>query len=99
MREVLIPMTSWKEIQNEIDATKSQEKPGGDFDSVRRGKYKLLSDLTKRPLIVYATAFHNPIKAQVAAPFLSIDLSDKDGAKQECLSVCEYITKRIFDDE
>lgn len=82
MREVLIHMTSWKEIQNEIDATKSQEKPGGDFDSVRRGKYKLLSGLTKRPLIVYATAFHNPIKAQVAAPFLSIDLSDKDGFKE-----------------
>ena len=72
-------MTSWKDIQNEISATKSPEKPNGDFDVVRRGKYKLLSDLTKRPLIVYATAFHNPIKAQVAAPFLSIDLSDKDG--------------------
>ena len=75
-------MTSWKEIQNEIDATKSQEKPSGDFDSIRRGKYKLLADLTGRSLIVYATAFHNPIKAQVAAPFLSIDLSDKDGFKE-----------------
>ena len=72
-------MTSWKDIQNEINATKSQEKPNGDFDLVRRAKYKLLSDLTKRPLIIYATAFHDPIKAQFAAPFLSIDISDKDG--------------------
>ena len=56
-------MTSWKDIQNEIDATKSPEKPNGDLDAVRRGKYKLLSDLTGRPLLVYATAFHNPIKA------------------------------------
>lgn len=72
-------MTGWKDIQNEINATKSPEKPNGDFDVVRRGKYKLLSDLTGRPLLVYATAFHNPIKAQFAAPFLSIDISDKDG--------------------
>ncbi|MDP1706445.1 MAG: ATP-dependent Clp protease proteolytic subunit [bacterium] len=72
-------MTGWKDIQNEIDATKSPEKPNGDFDAVRRGKYRLLSDLTGRPLLVYATAFHNPIKAQFAAPFLSIDISDKDG--------------------
>jgi hypothetical protein len=72
-------MTGWKDIQSEIDATKSPEKPNGDFDVVRRGKYKLLSDLTGRPLLVYATAFHNPIKAQFAAPFLSIDISDKDG--------------------
>ena len=72
-------MTSWKDIQNEISATKSPEKPNGDFDSVRRAKYKLLSDRTKRPLLVYATAFHHPIKTQIATPFLSIDLSDKDG--------------------
>jgi len=72
-------MTSWKEIQDEIAATRTPEKPIPDVDAVRRGKYKLLSGLTGRPLIVYATAFHNPIKAQMAAPFLSIDLSDKDG--------------------
>lgn len=72
-------MTGWKDIQNEIDTTKSPEKPNGDFDVVRRRKYKLLSDLTGRPLLVYVTAFHNPIKAQFAAPFLSIDISDKDG--------------------
>lgn len=72
-------MTGWKDIQDEINATKSPEKPNGDFDVVRRGKYKLLSDLTGRPLLVYVTAFHNPIKAQFAAPFLSIDISDKDG--------------------
>lgn len=72
-------MTSWQDIQKEILAGQSSEKPGGDFDSVRRAKYKLVSEITKRPLLVYATAFHNPIKAQVATPFLTIDLSDKDG--------------------
>src|SRR3989338_3468387 len=72
-------MTGWKDIQNEIESTKSPEKPDGDFDAVRRGKYKLLSGLTGRPLLVYATAFHNPINVQFAAPFLSIDISDKDG--------------------
>jgi len=46
---------------------------------VRRAKYKLVSGLTRRPLLVYATAFHNPFKLQTASPFLSIDLSDKDG--------------------
>lgn len=72
-------MTSWKDIQNEIDATRSPEKPNGDFDIIRRAKYKLLNERTKRPLLVYATAFHHPIKTQIAAPFLNIDISDKDG--------------------
>jgi hypothetical protein len=84
-------MTSWKDIQDEINATKSSEKPNGDFDVVRRGKYKLLSDLTGRPLLVYVTAFHNPIKAQFAAPFLSIDISDKDGFNE--------ITQKIKSDK
>lgn len=84
-------MTSWKDIQNEIDATKSPEKPNGDFDVIRREKYKLVSNLTKRPLIVYATAFHNPIKAQFAVPFLSIDISDKDGFDE--------VTQRIKTDK
>jgi len=69
----------WQDIRKEIEAGKSQDKPAGDFDGVRRAKYKLVSGLTGRPLVVYATAFHNPIKVQVASPFLSIDLSDKDG--------------------
>ena len=69
----------WQDIQSEIKAGAAPDKPAGDFDGVRRAKYKLVSDITKRPLIVYVTAFHNPVKAAMAAPFLSIDLSDKDG--------------------
>lgn len=72
-------MTSWQDIQKQISEGRAPDKPAGDFDGVRRGKYKLLSEITKRPLLVYATAFHNPVKAQIAAPFLTIDLSDKDG--------------------
>lgn len=69
----------WQDIRKEIEDTKSPDKPAGDFDKVRRAKYALVSGITKRPLVVYATAFHNPVKVQFAAPFLSIDLSDKDG--------------------
>lgn len=72
-------MTSWQDIQKEIDSGKGPDKPFGNFDGVRRAKYKLVSEITGRPLLVYATAFHNPVKAQVAAPFFAIDLSDKDG--------------------
>lgn len=72
-------MTSWQDIKNEILATRLPEIPTGDFDCVRRAKYRLVSSITGFPLLVYATAFHNPIKAQVAAPFLNIDISDKDG--------------------
>jgi len=79
-------MTSWQDIQKEI--TDAQQKinegkfPGqriSGFDIIRREKYCLVKSITGRPLLVYATAFHNPIKAQIAAPFLTIDLSDKDG--------------------
>jgi len=72
-------MTSWQDIQKEILDGKTQDKPLGDFDVVRRGKYKLISEVTGRPLLVYATAFHNPLKAQFVSSFLPIDLSDKDG--------------------
>lgn len=72
-------MTSWQDIQQEIASGRTPDKPTGDFDVVRRAKYKLVSQITGRSLLVYATAFHNPIKAQIATPLLSIDLSDKDG--------------------
>lgn len=69
-------MTSWQDIQKEII---TNDKPEGNFDIVRRNKYKLVSEITGKPLLIYATAFHNPIKAQIASALLSIDLSDKDG--------------------
>jgi len=72
-------MTSWQDIQNEILRGRTPERPAGDFDGVRRAKYRLVAEKTGRPLLVYTTAFHNPIKAQIATPFLTIDLSDKDG--------------------
>jgi len=72
-------MTSWQDIQKEILDAQTQDKPSGDFDTVRRNKYRLVKEITGRPLLVYATAFLNPIKAQLASQFLTIDLSDKDG--------------------
>jgi hypothetical protein len=79
-------MTSWQDIQKEI--AEAQQKinqgqfPGqriSGFDIVRRAKYNLVKNITGRPLLIYATAFHNPVKTRTAAPFLTIDLSDKDG--------------------
>jgi len=71
--------TSWQDIQNEIQAGIEPNKPMGDFDKVRRDKYKLVSGITGRPLLVYATAFHTPIKVKIGGPLLNIDMSDKDG--------------------
>jgi len=71
-------MDGWQEIQNEIFAD-SERFPGGDFDSVRRSKYKRVAELTGRPLIVYCSAFLHPAKAQYAGQLMSIDLTDKDG--------------------
>jgi hypothetical protein len=79
-------MTSWQDIQKEIEEAQQkinqgppQDRRMSGFDVVRRSKYDLVKNITGRPLLVYATAFHNPMKAQIAAPFLTIDLSDKDG--------------------
>ncbi len=72
-------MDGWQEIQNEIAATASPENPAGDFDGVRRAKYKAFTELTGRQLLVYATAFHVPAKAQMFGQLMAIDLSDKDG--------------------
>ncbi len=72
-------MESWQEIQNEIAKGRSELSPNGDFDGVRRAKYKNLVSLTGRPLVVYCTAFLHPIKSQVGGSWMSIDLSDKDG--------------------
>ena len=72
-------MKSWQDIQQEIFKDKSKDKPNGDFDGVRRSKYDLVKKITGRPLLIYATAFLNPVKLQLASHFMTIDLSDKDG--------------------
>jgi len=75
-------MTNWQDIQKEIqESQQNLPKNSGisGYDLVRRNKYKLIKKLTGRPLLVYATAFHNNIKARVAPHLLPIDLSDKDG--------------------
>jgi hypothetical protein len=77
-------VTSWQEIQSEIESSKGPGKEGGDYDSVRRAKYSLVKHLSGRPLLIYATAFHAPLKAQIKpiASLLSIDISDKDGFQE-----------------
>jgi hypothetical protein len=76
-------MESWLDIQKEIaEAGAQRGVPTGDFDFVRRAAYRTLFDLTKRPLIVYVSAYHIPFKAQMAGAMLSIDLTDKDGFEE-----------------
>lgn len=65
-------MTSWQGIAEEV------QKRGGDFDGVRREKYTAVAKLTKRPLLIYATAWHNQ-KGQLPNLSTSLDFADKDG--------------------
>jgi hypothetical protein len=67
-------MASWIQVRDEIVATKT---PQGvfDFDKVRRGKLAALEAYTSRPVILYASDFTNPIKANNAK--VQMDLDDK----------------------
>lgn len=67
-------MASWQDIQKEVEESKS-------FDKVRRAKYKNFVEITKRPLVVYASAFIQPMKNQFQ-PLMALDLTDKDGFEQ-----------------
>lgn len=72
-------MTSWQELQHEIQSKKN-------IDLVRREKYSRLVEVTKRPLIVYASAFTVQLKNQFQS-LMALDLSDKEGF--------EEVTKKI----
>jgi len=74
-------MESWIDIQREI-VEAGKDRGVLDFDKVRRDSYKSLAALTGRPLIVYASAYHVPIKSQIAGLLLSLDLADKDGFQE-----------------
>ncbi len=75
-------MESWMDIQGEIIEEGKKKGIPADHDKVRRASFKQLATLTERPLIVYASAFHVPLKAQVASPILSLELADKDGFRE-----------------
>ena len=70
-------MITWQDLQNEVMRA-TQEHQNGALDHVRREAYKALSSVTGRPLLVYATAFQNPVKGAFG-PLMGIDLTDKDG--------------------
>jgi hypothetical protein len=77
-------MTSWIELTKEVQSVKPEDIPegGSQYDVVRKKYYKELVALTKRPLVVYATAFHFQPKAVLFGNLMSIDLSDKDGFEE-----------------
>jgi hypothetical protein len=75
-------MESWSDIQREIAEAGKEKNLPGDPDKVRREAYQRLAALTGRPLIVYASAFHVPVKAQLVGSMLSLDLADKDGFQE-----------------
>jgi len=69
-------MGSWNKVRLEIEATKTQDGRV-DLDGVRRAKIKKVSELTGRPLIIYASDFLNkPI------PETAIDFNDKEGFRE-----------------
>ena len=72
-------MTSWQELQHEVQLKKN-------IDLVRREKYSRLVEVSKRPLIVYASAFTVQLKNQFQH-LMVLDLSDKEGF--------EEVTKKI----
>lgn len=74
-------MITWQDIQNEV-AQASVDHGGAGLDVVRRASYQALAKITGRPLLVYASAFQNPIKAANFSPLMGIDLTDKDGFQE-----------------
>lgn len=68
-------MTSWDALAAEVA---SVEEPNA-IDVVRRRKIAAVSQITGRPLVLYAVDFpaSNPVKGQIAD--ISISLTDKDG--------------------
>lgn len=74
-------MITWQELLNEITQAQ-QEYQGAALDHVRRKAYKDFATISGRPLLVYASAFQNPVKAAQFGPLTSIDLTDKDGFQE-----------------
>jgi hypothetical protein len=74
-------MITWQELQNEI-VQAQQQYQGAALDHVRRRAYKAFADITGRPLLIYATAFQNPVKGANFGQLMSIDLTDKDGFQE-----------------
>lgn len=71
--------STWSRILEEINQLPAAPGQPSPFDTVRRQKAKALAEFTKRPLVVYATAFTVPQKSQVPPQLLQIDFSDKLG--------------------
>lgn len=74
-------MITWQDLQNEI-VQATAEYQGAALDHVRREAYRSLARLTDRPLLVYATAFQNPVKSSNFGALMTIDLTDKDGFQE-----------------
>lgn len=71
-------MITWQDLQKEVTNTQDSGVPDA-VDVVRRNAYKEFVKISGRPLLVYATAFQNPMKVGNFGPLMSIDLTDKDG--------------------
>jgi hypothetical protein len=75
-------MNTWNEVLKEVQERKITTPEGKevlDVDGVRRGKMKVISEHTKRPLIVYAVDFLNEGKVQAIGSGINLDWSDKEG--------------------
>lgn len=74
-------MITWQELQAEVAAAQAEHGESA-LDVIRRDAYKKLSEATNRPLLVYGSAFQNPLKASMFPQLLSMDLTDKDGFRE-----------------
>lgn len=80
-------MPTWGQVLQELNATTLPDGRGTDFDGVRRKYLKALYDHTKRPVIIYYTAF---LESRPIAPIdLQIHLMDVAGFMETASNIKE----------
>lgn len=70
-------MSSWQEIEDELHNRIQSDE--GALDSIRRERLSRLSDVTGRPVVMYAVEMFNVAKVNLTRGDTSINLSDRDG--------------------
>ena len=72
-------MPTWGEILRELNRSQSPGASGPDFDGVRRGYLRALSEVTGRAVILYSTAWMDTRPVPVQPADLQIGLGDVQG--------------------
>lgn len=80
-------MATWDELLQELQQTLTENGQHPDFDRFRRSKMHAVSDITGRPLLVYATDFLDSEKVRACRGEVMIDIRDKVGFRELVRSV------------